>query len=56
MIIVEVKFKDDKSEKYKCVDFPTINSDWVTLYTDSPGIKRRCFKAERIGEINYWFE
>lgn len=37
-VVVDVTYRDDKSERFICWDTPGVNPEWITLYpkTKSP--------------------
>lgn len=53
-LIVELKRGDDKWEKHVCNDFPTIGSDYITLFKEN--FKRETIKSQSVIEIKQYFK
>lgn len=34
-LIIEITTRDDKTQRYECVDFPSYGSDFITLYKEN---------------------
>lgn len=49
-IEVTIIYKDEKKEKFLCVDFPYI-ADWVTIFEEN--LSRTVIPRDKISEINY---
>ncbi len=49
---VTLKYKDDSTGTFDCVDFPSIG-EFLTLYLEN--FERKMIAKEKIDEINYKF-
>lgn len=53
-LIVEIKYKDDRVEKFTCVDFPLLVGEFILLYEE--GFKRTNVKSEGVAEMKHYFK
>ena len=51
---VEITYKDDKKETFKCVDFPYLNGPFLELRLEK--FETRSILLERISEVNRKFQ
>jgi hypothetical protein len=53
-LIIEITTRDDKTQRYECVDFPTHGSDFITLYM--PNFVREQIRTEAVLGVKQYFK
>lgn len=46
---IKITYRDDQVEEYICADFPSLGSDWITLYLEN--LKRLIIAAPLVHHI-----
>jgi len=49
-IDLKITYRDDKTQRFKCTDLPTISSDWITVYRN---LRRDFIPAQTVKRISY---
>jgi len=52
--IVQIEFGDGTIKKYKCVDLPVFNGDFITLYL--PNFEREHIRTQSVMHIKTYFK
>jgi hypothetical protein len=53
-LIIKIKYRDDTTEEYECVDYPSMGDRWMTLYLKE--FKRKIICTDKIDELEYFFK